>query len=87
MLGYLAWLVVLPVLLITGLGYGVSRDPVGPIPQSMDPLVLADFGPDFYFGLATAPAHVEDDLNDSWLQFAKRGKVAVGLITTSRRTG
>jgi len=76
MLDYLAWLVVLPVLLITGLGYGVSRDPVGPIPQSMDPLVLADFGPDFYFGLATAPAHVEDDLNDSWLEFAKRGKVA-----------
>jgi hypothetical protein len=26
---------------------------------------------DFFFGLATAPAHVEDDLNDSWLEFAK----------------
>jgi len=37
--------------------------------------VLADFGPDFTFGLATAPAHVEDRLDDSWLDFAKRGKV------------
>lgn len=25
----------------------------------------------FFFGLATAPAHVEDDLDDAWLQFAK----------------
>lgn len=25
----------------------------------------------FFFGLATAPAHAEDDLNDAWLQFAK----------------
>ncbi|GAQ85518.1 galactolipid:galactolipid galactosyltransferase [Klebsormidium nitens] len=45
--------------------------------------VLADFGPlcpgpegvaekgCFFFGLATAPAHVEDHLNDSWLEFAQ----------------
>ncbi|XP_071702122.1 galactolipid galactosyltransferase SFR2, chloroplastic [Rutidosis leptorrhynchoides] len=26
---------------------------------------------DFFFGLATAPAHVEDGLNDAWLQFAQ----------------
>ncbi|KAL8244457.1 hypothetical protein R6Q59_010715 [Mikania micrantha] len=26
---------------------------------------------DFFFGLATAPAHVEDRLNDAWLQFAQ----------------
>lgn len=26
---------------------------------------------DFFFGLATAPAHVEDDLNDSWVEFAQ----------------
>lgn len=25
----------------------------------------------FFFGLATAPAHVEDGLNDAWLQFAQ----------------
>lgn len=25
----------------------------------------------FFFGLATAPAHVEDNLNDAWLQFAE----------------
>lgn len=30
----------------------------------------------FFFGLATAPAHVEDDLEDSWLDFARKGKVA-----------
>lgn len=30
----------------------------------------------FVFGLATAPAHSEDDLNDSWLKFAKNGGVA-----------
>jgi hypothetical protein len=40
--------------------------------------VLVDFGPDFTFGLATAPAHVEDNLDDSWLDFAKRGKVRRG---------
>ena len=25
----------------------------------------------FFFGLATAPAHVEDRLNDAWIQFAE----------------
>lgn len=30
----------------------------------------------FFFGLATAPAHVEDKLNDTWLDFARKGKVA-----------
>lgn len=27
--------------------------------------------PAFFFGIATAPAHVEDDLNDTWLEFAR----------------
>ncbi|KAJ0980568.1 hypothetical protein J5N97_008823 [Dioscorea zingiberensis] len=49
-----------------------------PIDESSE--VLADFqslpadgeGEDgFFFGLATAPAHVEDKLNDAWLQFAQ----------------
>jgi|GEM_PF-231021 len=30
----------------------------------------------FFFGLATAPAHVEDQLDDSWLAFARSGRVA-----------
>ena len=30
----------------------------------------------FFFGLATAPAHVEDQLNDTWLDFARSGRVA-----------
>jgi galactolipid galactosyltransferase len=34
------------------------------------------FSKDFMFGLATAPAHVEDQLDDVWLDFAKHGKVA-----------
>ncbi|KAG9457755.1 hypothetical protein H6P81_002263 [Aristolochia fimbriata] len=48
-----------------------------PIDESSD--VLADFSGDptneeeqqFFFGLATAPAHVEDKLNDAWIQFAE----------------
>ncbi|XP_021906742.1 beta-glucosidase-like SFR2, chloroplastic isoform X2 [Carica papaya] len=46
-----------------------------PIDESSD--ILADFNVDaegenqFFFGLATAPAHVEDRLNDAWLQFAE----------------
>lgn len=32
--------------------------------------------PNFVFGLATAPAHSEDRLNDSWLSFARSGGVA-----------
>ena len=31
---------------------------------------IADFGDNFEFGLATAPAHVEDQLDDAWLAFA-----------------
>ncbi|MEI8027305.1 MAG: family 1 glycosylhydrolase [Pseudomonadota bacterium] len=34
------------------------------------------FPESFYFGLANAPAHVEDQLNDSWLKFAEEGHVA-----------
>ena len=30
---------------------------------------------DFFFGLATAPAHVEDRLDDAWLQFATEQSV------------
>ncbi|KAL0457529.1 UNVERIFIED_CONTAM: Beta-glucosidase-like SFR2, chloroplastic [Sesamum latifolium] len=49
-----------------------------PIDESAD--VLAEFivnptsegEKGFFFGLATAPAHVEDRLNDAWLQFAEQ---------------
>jgi beta-glucosidase/6-phospho-beta-glucosidase/beta-galactosidase len=30
----------------------------------------------FQFGMATAPAHAEDNLHDVWLDFAKKGKIA-----------
>ncbi|WCJ23239.1 Beta-glucosidase-like SFR2 chloroplastic [Euphorbia peplus] len=47
-----------------------------PINESSD--ILASFNvnadgeeDEFFFGLATAPAHVEDKLNDAWLQFAE----------------
>lgn len=48
-----------------------------PIDESSN--VLAVFNVDeekngFFFGLATAPAHVEDRLNDAWIQFAEEQK-------------
>ena len=33
------------------------------------------FDDSFWFGLATAPGHAEDNLDDAWLKFAKRGHV------------
>ncbi|VFQ65087.1 unnamed protein product [Cuscuta campestris] len=47
-----------------------------PIDESSDVLAVFDINPaegekGFFFGLATAPAHVEDGLNDAWLQFAQ----------------
>lgn len=51
-----------------------------PIDQTSDTLAIFnvnssdsddDEEEDFFFGLATAPAHVEDRLNDAWLQFAQ----------------
>uniref|UniRef100_A0A7C9EXU7 Galactolipid galactosyltransferase n=1 Tax=Opuntia streptacantha TaxID=393608 RepID=A0A7C9EXU7_OPUST len=47
-----------------------------PIDDSADTLASFNLDPsegetEFFFGLATAPAHVEDRLNDAWLQFAE----------------
>ncbi|GAV71672.1 Glyco_hydro_1 domain-containing protein [Cephalotus follicularis] len=45
-----------------------------PIDESADELAVFNIneGEDgFFFGLATAPAHVEDRLDDAWLQFAE----------------
>lgn len=44
-------------------------------PRGSDREILAEFPPDFLFGLATAPAHIEDQLEDGWLDFARRGGV------------
>ncbi|KAK2990184.1 hypothetical protein RJ640_014636 [Escallonia rubra] len=49
-----------------------------PIDESSDTLAAFNVTPstaegekEFFFGLATAPAHVEDGLKDAWLQFAE----------------
>ncbi|KAL8481251.1 hypothetical protein ACS0TY_027685 [Phlomoides rotata] len=48
-----------------------------PIDESLDILAEFNINPTsegeegFFFGLATAPAHVEDRLNDAWLNFAE----------------
>lgn len=47
-----------------------------PIDESSATLAVFDINPSteeqgFFFGLATAPAHVEDRLNDAWIQFAQ----------------
>ncbi|KAM7488021.1 hypothetical protein LguiB_025505 [Lonicera macranthoides] len=50
---------------------------LSPIDESSDTLALFNVNPsdegekEFFFGLATAPAHVEDRLDDAWLQFAE----------------
>ncbi|XP_057419254.1 beta-glucosidase-like SFR2, chloroplastic [Lotus japonicus] len=51
-----------------------------PIDESSDPLALFDISEGesengFFFGLATAPAHVEDKLDDAWIQFAEQTSV------------
>ncbi|KAJ8623453.1 hypothetical protein MRB53_031982 [Persea americana] len=47
-----------------------------PIDESSDILAVFNVNPTkeeegFFFGLATAPAHVEDTLDDAWVQFAQ----------------
>ncbi|KAI3821532.1 hypothetical protein L1987_09100 [Smallanthus sonchifolius] len=37
---------------------------------------------DFFFGLATAPTHVEDRLNDAWLQFAQNDSDSTAAAPT-----
>lgn len=38
-------------------------------------LANVEFSKDFFFGIANAPAHVEDQLDDIWTDFAKAGGV------------
>ncbi|CAI5525016.1 unnamed protein product [Closterium sp. Naga37s-1] len=44
-----------------------------PSPSSTSAGDCPVLGKGFFFGLATAPAHVEDQLDDAWLRFARRG--------------
>jgi beta-glucosidase/6-phospho-beta-glucosidase/beta-galactosidase len=42
-------------------------------PQSQS---IAEFpGETFQFGIATAPAHIEDQLDDSWAEWARKGRI------------
>lgn len=59
------------------------RKNIAPFPDPVDESkeVLAEFPIDkevedggFFFALATAPAHVEDKLDDAWLEFARAGE-------------
>lgn len=45
-------------------------------PRSSLSKSLVEFPEEFQFGLATAPAHIEDQLDDGWLEFARRGGVS-----------
>ncbi len=48
-----------------------TREPLPPPPPfAAYPQPLA-FSPEFLFGVATAPAHVEDQLDDAWLAFCR----------------
>ncbi|KAK1390340.1 Beta-glucosidase-like SFR2, chloroplastic [Heracleum sosnowskyi] len=49
---------------------------ISPIDETSDTVAIFNINAaqgedEFFFGLATAPAHVEDRLNDAWLQFAE----------------
>ncbi|CAM0874173.1 unnamed protein product [Alopecurus aequalis] len=48
-----------------------SADPVADFRALPSSSTAASEDDDFFFGLATAPAHVEDRLEDAWLQFAQ----------------
>jgi len=39
------------------------------------------FDPPFFFGLATAPGHVEDHLDDIWMDWGRQGRIA-GFLNT-----
>ena len=53
-------------------------------PASTAGALVATFPDDFFFGVATAPAHVEDHLDDMWLQFAQdRAKDGVKAWTNA----
>lgn len=75
---------VLALPLVTGLSCSPGLDPGGATPATAshgtgkapekNPLEYA-FPADFLFGLATAPGHAEDQLEDAWAEHAKEGKI------------
>jgi beta-glucosidase/6-phospho-beta-glucosidase/beta-galactosidase len=42
---------------------------------SVQAQTAATFPPDFLFGIANAPGHVEDQLDDIWMDFGAKGKI------------
>lgn len=53
------------------ISFSISEGNVSSLELIIMLFFLPDGEPEFFFGLATAPAHVEDKLNDAWLQFAE----------------
>ncbi len=51
---------------------------------SMSTFAKSDFkfSPDFLFGIANAPGHVEDQLDDVWMDFGRDGKIKAFLNQT-----
>ncbi|ONI27935.1 hypothetical protein PRUPE_1G112100 [Prunus persica] len=47
------------------------QSPIDESDETLADFNLGEWEDEFFFGLATAPAHVEDRLNDAWLQFAE----------------
>jgi beta-glucosidase/6-phospho-beta-glucosidase/beta-galactosidase len=60
--------------LIFGVGCRTTSGPTASDPYGALQFQGASFSKDFLFGVATAPAHVEDQLDDTWLEFAKDRK-------------
>ncbi|XP_024540094.1 beta-glucosidase-like SFR2, chloroplastic isoform X1 [Selaginella moellendorffii] len=88
--GFFFWLGFIGVVYAIVCGWILERQsPKARLLSGDEAPVLADFStcnvepPDFscerefFFGLATAPAHVEDKLNDSWLEFAQEKRFNV----------
>lgn len=57
----------------------VIADAQGVLANFTDGVEIAGVKQPFFFGLATAAAHVEDKLEDDWLDFARAGKVSAFL--------
>jgi hypothetical protein len=71
-LGRPNWIFILAlatVLLVTLYPFVVRRN------QVADDVIIARFPKNFTFGMATAPAHVEDQLEDSWLEWGRSGQI------------
>ncbi len=71
-LSRLKWILILALvtaLLVTLYPFVARRN------QVADDVIIARFPKNFTFGVATAPAHVEDQLEDSWLEWGRSGQI------------